>query len=118
LQAAYTRPPFDPTTVEALLLAHLPAQLTPMLSRTMALELNIARLQGLLVGDTPEERFHSFAQRLRDPATALALLQEYPVLARPPTDPQRGTVGDHKPRISRTAVCRLGSHPADVQSRG
>lgn len=82
LRQAYAELPFDLDTVEALLLSHLPAQLSPMLSRAMALELNIARLQGLLAGDTPEERFRSFLQRLRNPATALALLQEYPVLAR------------------------------------
>ena len=48
----------------------------------MALELNVARLQGLLEGDTPEARFRSFSGRLRRRDIALALLQEYPVLAR------------------------------------
>src|SRR5688572_27888726 len=35
-----------------------------------------------LSGDTEQERFNSFVQRLRDRDTALALLKEYPVLAR------------------------------------
>lgn len=57
--------PFDPNTVENLLFANLPGQLLSLLSRTMVLELNVARLQGLLSGNTPEERFQSFLQRLR-----------------------------------------------------
>jgi type 2 lantibiotic biosynthesis protein LanM len=52
------------------------------LSRTLVLELNVARLQGLLQGNTPEERFQSFIQRLRQRDVALSILQEYPVLAR------------------------------------
>src|SRR5262249_40900981 len=43
---------------------------------------NVARLQGLLHGDTPGERFLSFLQRLHQRDTVLALWQEYPVLAR------------------------------------
>lgn len=74
--------PFDPQTIEELLLAGLPARLLPRLSRTLVLELHVARLQGLLRGDTPEERFEHFIERLSDHETALAILQEYPVLAR------------------------------------
>jgi type 2 lantibiotic biosynthesis protein LanM len=74
--------PFDPATVEDVLFVNLPPQLITMLSRTMALELNVARLQGLLEGETPEARFGCFWQRLRQRDIALALLQEYPVLAR------------------------------------
>lgn len=74
--------PFDPSTVEDLLFANLPEQLLMMLNRTMVLELNVARLQGLLEGGTAEERFQCFLQRLRQCDTALAILQEYPVLAR------------------------------------
>lgn len=74
--------PFDPNTIEELLFINLPGRLLEMLSRTMVLELNVARLQGLLKGDTPAERFRSFIQRLRQPEAAIAILQEYPVLAR------------------------------------
>src|SRR5439155_9517462 len=74
--------PFDPTTVEELVLATFPWRLLEMVSRTMALELNVARLQGFLEGDTPEARFRSFLERLRRRDIALALLREYPVLAR------------------------------------
>jgi type 2 lantibiotic biosynthesis protein LanM len=74
--------PFDPDTIETLLWLNLPGQLLMIANRTLVLELNVARLQGLLQGETPEERFQSFIQRLRQRDVALSLLQEYPVLAR------------------------------------
>jgi type 2 lantibiotic biosynthesis protein LanM len=82
LARTYADLPFDPGTVEGVLLANLPAVLLPMLARTLVLELNAARLQGLLPGDTPEARFRAFLERLRRRETVLALYQEYPVLAR------------------------------------
>lgn len=48
----------------------------------MVLELQLARQQGQLSGETPEERFRSFVGGLRTPEVALALLGQYPVLAR------------------------------------
>src|SRR5262249_28102304 len=42
----------------------------------------VARLQGRLHGDTPAERFQNFLSDYRQPEQLLALLQEYPVLAR------------------------------------
>lgn len=78
----YPVTPFDVDTVEELLLNNLPGLLKRMLSRTLVLELNVARMAGLLTGDSPEERFASFVQRLRRAETALPLLREYPVLAR------------------------------------
>src|SRR5262245_36900245 len=74
--------PFDPETVDQVLYANLPGQLLLRLSRTFVLELNVARLEGVLTGSTPEERFQSFVERLRQPDVMLALLEEYPVLAR------------------------------------
>jgi type 2 lantibiotic biosynthesis protein LanM len=74
--------PFDRSTIEDLLFASLPGRLLRMLSRTLVLELNIARLEGQLPGESPEQRFQSFLQRLRDPEIALGLLEQYPVLAR------------------------------------
>src|SRR5262249_283435 len=74
--------PFDPTTVEATLLGHLPGPLLRMVDRTLVLELHVARLQDLLPGDTPEERFQSFLQHLRRREAARALFHEYPVLDR------------------------------------
>ena len=74
--------PFDPDKIEDALYANLPGQLLMKLGRTLVLELNIARLQGLLKGDTTEERFQRFVERLRQRETSLAIFTEYPVLAR------------------------------------
>lgn len=74
--------PFDPNTIETLLFENLPKRLLSIVSRTLVLELNVARLRGQLQGDTPELRFQSFTQRLRQRDIALSILQEYPVLAR------------------------------------
>ena len=74
--------PFDPAHVVSLLWPAVEGQLLAMLGRTLVLELHVTRVQGGLQGDTPEERFGSFARRLRDPRFALGLLEEYPVLAR------------------------------------
>jgi len=68
--------------VEQLFLGLLPARLLPVLVKTMALELNVARIQGLLQGETGEERFASFIDRIRQPQVRLELFREYPVLAR------------------------------------
>jgi type 2 lantibiotic biosynthesis protein LanM len=74
--------PFNPKTIVATLLVNLPGKLLNLCSRTMVLELQVASLQGILKGDTPQERFYSFLQHLRQPENILNLLQEYPILAR------------------------------------
>ena len=48
----------------------------------LALELQVASALWRLTGATPEARFESFVQRLRQPGGLLPLLEEYPVLAR------------------------------------
>ncbi|MBD2166735.1 type 2 lantipeptide synthetase LanM [Calothrix membranacea FACHB-236] len=82
LSQQYSELPFEQETVTDILLTNLIIQLRQILNRTLVLELNVARLQGLLTGDTPQERFRSFGERLRQRDVALAILQEYPVLAR------------------------------------
>ena len=82
LREARTPLPFAAESALRLACEALPYRLLPILSRTLALELNVARLQGLLPGDTPEERFVAFVERLRDPEARVAILREYPVLAR------------------------------------
>src|SRR5579884_607335 len=52
LKQHYVDLPFDPTTIVSLLYANLAGPLLEMLSKTLILELNIARLQGELQGDT------------------------------------------------------------------
>lgn len=75
-------PPFSAAVAERLVTEPLSLRLLALLSRTLVLELHVARLQGVLSGDTPEERFASFVDRLRDRAAADAILREYAVLTR------------------------------------
>jgi type 2 lantibiotic biosynthesis protein LanM len=70
----------DPVAVEQQLAANLAQPLLSMMSRVMVLELNVARLEGVLEGNTPRERFTSFLRRLCEPAAADQLFSEYPVL--------------------------------------
>jgi type 2 lantibiotic biosynthesis protein LanM len=65
-----------------LVLPHLFKKLKGSLDLVMVLELNFARLQGVLRGETPEERFHSFCDRLRQMDVQLSIVREYPVLFR------------------------------------
>jgi type 2 lantibiotic biosynthesis protein LanM len=80
LATRYSRLPFDPEAIEPLLAINLAEPLLVMMSRVMVLELNVARLQGLLIGDTPEERFARFLNCLADPEISNRLLDEYPVM--------------------------------------
>ncbi len=82
LATTYTTPPFDPDTIATLLFAQLPDLLLAKMSRTLALELNVARVEGRLQGDTPEERFHDFVQNISRKEGILPLLEEYSSLAR------------------------------------
>jgi len=82
LTQQYTSLPFDPQTIISLLFAHIPAIIFPRLSKTIVLEMHVARVQGRLKGETPEERFQSFLQQLSQPEKMLSLLEEYAVLAR------------------------------------
>jgi type 2 lantibiotic biosynthesis protein LanM len=82
LTRRFANSPVHAESVGDLLFPGLAMRLLSMMSRTAALELNVARLEGVLEGDTPEERFHSFVRRLSQRENGLAFLQEYPVLAR------------------------------------
>lgn len=74
--------PFTVADLEPHLRVHLFTHLIRLINRTMVLELNVARMQGNLSGETPEERFVSFLERIQVPEHRLALFEEYPVLAR------------------------------------
>lgn len=74
--------PFSPEAAERLLFPRLANALSWLAGRVLVLELNVARVQGQLPGETPEQRFQAFVERLRQPEAARALLEEYPVLAR------------------------------------
>lgn len=82
IAASASRSAYHPDQVELLFLPLLLRQLLPMLSPVMVLEMHIMGVQGNLTGSSPRERFDSFVQRLRQPEVALAILAEYPVLAR------------------------------------
>jgi type 2 lantibiotic biosynthesis protein LanM len=82
LSQQYSHLPFDPKTTIPLLFTQIPGLILPKLLRTLALELNVARVQGRLQGETPEERFGYFLQHLTRPSGMLPLLEEYAVLAR------------------------------------
>ncbi len=73
--------PFDTPSVTTSLFGHLVRQLRSMLTRTIVLELNVARVQQRLQGETPEQRFLDFV-RLLCQGEILSLLEAYPVLAR------------------------------------
>ena len=74
--------PFDPEVIEEALAANLAGQLLMMMNRVVVLELNASRLEGLLDGDTPEERFRSYLIRLQQPEISNQLLSDYPVMRR------------------------------------
>jgi type 2 lantibiotic biosynthesis protein LanM len=74
--------PFDKVTVWRLVVPHLFKTLKRALDSVMVLELNVARVQANLKGETPEDRFQSFCDRLRRRDVRLAIAQEYPVLFR------------------------------------
>ncbi len=82
LTQKYTHLPFDTKTIISLILPHLIKDISHKLIKTFVLELNVARVEGYLQGDTPEERFQSFLRRLCQPEGMPQLLEEYPVLAR------------------------------------
>ncbi|MES1244602.1 MAG: type 2 lanthipeptide synthetase LanM family protein [Acidobacteriota bacterium] len=74
--------PWEAGTVADLFSASVVHSLALLLGRTMVLELDLAAREGRLAGETPESRFESFTESLRNPETALGLLRQYPVLAR------------------------------------
>lgn len=82
VRASEDEPPFDPKTIEDILLQNALARVMALLNRTLVLELNVARIQEQIAGETPEQRFESFIARLGQPEVVAALWEEYPVLAR------------------------------------
>lgn len=72
----------DPVALSHSLMVVLLTRLTLVSSRVLVLELNVARLQGQLDGETAEARFDAFQRRLASADGRNALLHEYTVLAR------------------------------------
>lgn len=82
LTSGVSDPLFNPATVDALLAPSMAEPMLRMLMRTMVLEMNVAKVQGLLSGETPGDRFNDFIHHLRRPDVGLGIFLEYPVLAR------------------------------------
>ncbi len=74
--------PFTEDTADTVFFDGLGRQLLALVSRTLVLELNVARLRGELRGDTASERFGSFIDRLHQIDVTSRIFKEYPVLAR------------------------------------
>jgi type 2 lantibiotic biosynthesis protein LanM len=74
--------PFDPHHATLLFEPLLWGQLIGRALKVVILELNVARVRGSLIGDTPEERHASFAAQLRAGPAREEIIREYPVLAR------------------------------------
>ena len=87
-------PQVDLAALELDLKAQLCKRLLLHCQRTLVLELNVARLLGLLQGDTPAQRFASFVERLRtQPDAWESVLAEYPILAQRVITEQQRFVG-------------------------
>ncbi|HEY1351400.1 MAG TPA: type 2 lanthipeptide synthetase LanM family protein [Ktedonobacteraceae bacterium] len=82
LARQYRPAPFDTQTLPDLLLPELFQQSWQQLSKTLVLELHVARLRGQLSGETSRQRFQHYLHRLCQPEHLRSLLTEYSVLAR------------------------------------
>lgn len=74
--------PFNTDRAVDLLSGRVVARLHELIHRTLALELHETRLRNLLSGDSPQKRFDSFIDRLRQPTLRFSFLRDFPVLAR------------------------------------
>lgn len=110
LAGRYAQAPFNPERVDGLFAAAAWWRLQELLNRTLVLELNVARLQGQLEGDTSEERYRSFLRRLDRPEVAVALLREYPVLARLAQEQLDSWVHNHLELLRRLCEDREALH--------
>lgn len=72
--------PLNIDNIELILLGNLLPRISKILFKTFALEINIARLQGDLIGGTPQERYISFQNILNDKNIISRLFSEYPTL--------------------------------------
>jgi len=78
----HTGPPLG-AAAETELLGALLSRLLAHSTRTLVLELNVARMLDRLEGSSPQARFQSFSEaHWEDLGNVLAVLEEYPVLAR------------------------------------
>jgi lantibiotic modifying enzyme len=74
--------PFDAERATVLFEPLLWGHLVGRSLKVVILELNVARVRGTLVGDSPEARCEHFASQLRSGNVRDQIIEEYPVLAR------------------------------------
>lgn len=82
LRERYGTLPFEAQEIVQMFSTPLAEQVLARWGKVFVLEMHVARLQGELRGETPEERFEHFIERLAEEDTLVQLLEEYPVLAR------------------------------------
>ncbi len=73
---------FAPHDATKLFYPALLMECQEIMLRTIALEVNVARVRGELIGESGEKRFSYFCRNLTKPDRALVFWCEYPVLAR------------------------------------
>jgi hypothetical protein len=73
--------PLDMGTLPEIFLTNLAPLILFQISKPLLVELHVARLEGQLRGETPEERFEGFLRRLGQDGRIIGLLAKYPVLA-------------------------------------
>ncbi len=103
-------PPFDAARVADLFVPALLGQLAAVFGRLLALEVNVARMQGLLSGSTAAEQVAGFVALFRDPARLPALLAEYAGAAR-----LAATLCDQWLRASSGLLRRLAADRAAIE---
>lgn len=74
--------PFEVDTLCSLFAVQLHRLLLSQVSRTLVLEMHVAKLRGQLQGETSHARFESYIYHLSQPEVLHELLSEYCVLAR------------------------------------
>jgi len=74
--------PFDTKYIFDQLNNKLAATLFDIVHKTLVLEINVARLNNSLQGDTAEERFHDFISQIRSKSKRDQIFAEYPVIVR------------------------------------
>lgn len=73
---------FDQEVAVSLLLRRMVNNILTIIARVLVMEMRLANLQGLLKGESSEERFSYFISQLYKKSYSFELLRQYPVMAR------------------------------------
>ena len=80
LAGSHPAPLPDPARLEEMLFDGARDKLEAIVTPTLALEINVARLRGNLRGETAEDRYANYVHLLQSPHYSAALSAEYPTL--------------------------------------